>query len=86
MTKQLPNVCEEPEPVRRVWAQLREEIGINLLHFDRQRIYDVIAHELAEQQREWLRQQGYDLGCVCGSCSACLATEYIDLIDPEVKL
>ncbi|MFH9977918.1 hypothetical protein ACH4ND_01395 [Streptomyces sp. NPDC017179] len=45
-----------------------------------------ILREAAEQQRAFLRHQGYDLDCVCDSCSACLATEYIDLIDPEVKL
>lgn len=42
------------------------------------------AHQLAEKQRAHLRHQGYDTSCVCESCSACLATEYIDLIDPEV--
>ncbi|TXS35081.1 hypothetical protein [Streptomyces sp. t39] len=43
------------------------------------------AHELAEKQREHLRRQGYELDCICDGCSACLATEYIDLIDPEVS-
>lgn len=43
------------------------------------------AHELAEQQRAHLKDQGYDTDCVCEACSACLAQEYIDLIDPEVK-
>lgn len=41
------------------------------------------AHELAERQRAWLRSQGYDTDCACEGCSACLAREYIDLIDPE---
>jgi hypothetical protein len=43
-----------------------------------------VAHELAEKQRDWLRSEGYDLDCVCTVCSACLAKEYIGLIDPEV--
>lgn len=38
--------------------------------------------EAAEQQRAHLRSQGYDLDCVCEGCTACLAREYIDLIDP----
>lgn len=46
---------------------------------------DVYAHKLAEQQRAWLRFQGYDTSCVCGGCPCCLATEYIDLIDPKVQ-
>ncbi|GHF07950.1 hypothetical protein GCM10014715_74820 [Streptomyces spiralis] len=49
------------------------------------RILDRHAHELAEQQRAHLLQQGYDLDCVCGGCSACLARDYIDLIDPEAQ-
>ena len=48
-------------------------------------IKDVLAHRLAEQQRDHLRSQGYDLDCVCGDCSCCIAREYIDLIDPEVQ-
>jgi len=48
-------------------------------------IKDVLAHRLAEQQRDHLRSQGYDLGCVCGDCSCCIAREYIDLIDPEAR-
>ncbi|MFD4315051.1 hypothetical protein [Streptomyces sp. NPDC058548] len=42
------------------------------------------ARELAQQQRAHLRSQGYDVDCVCGGCSACLAQESIDLIDPAV--
>lgn len=41
------------------------------------------AHELAEKQRQRLADEGYELGCVCGGCSCCLATEFIDLIDPK---
>jgi len=48
-------------------------------------VKDVLAHRLAEQQRDHLRSQGYDLGCVCGSCSSCIAREYIDIIDPEAQ-
>ena len=48
-------------------------------------VKDAQAHQLAEQQRGWLRSQGYDTSCICESCSACLAREYIDLIDPEVQ-
>lgn len=81
MPKKPPNVCEEPEPVRRAWTTLRDEHGINLFHADRQIVFDVIAHELAEQQRKYLRSQGYGLECVCDGCSACIARDYIDLID-----
>lgn len=51
MSKLLPNVCEEPEPVRRAWKKIRTELGVNLLHHDRQRVFDIVAHELAEQIR-----------------------------------
>lgn len=47
-------------------------------------IKDVLAHRLAEQQRDHLRSQGYDLTCACGDCACCIARESIDLIDPEV--
>jgi hypothetical protein len=85
VSKPPPNVCEEPEPVRRVWAQIRQEIGINLLHYDRQRIYDVIAHELAEQQRKHFipRPPGKTADYVRGLDDGLDAAA--DLIDPEVK-
>jgi hypothetical protein len=51
MTRKPPNVCEEPEPVRRAWTKLREQHGLNLFHADRQIVFDAIAHELAEQIR-----------------------------------
>lgn len=49
--KQLPDVCTEPEPVSRAWAILRKELGFYLLHDQRQRVYDVIAHEVAQEIR-----------------------------------
>lgn len=45
----LRDVCSEPEPVARVWKILREELGFYLLHDQRQRVYDVIAHDIAAQ-------------------------------------
>lgn len=48
-------------------------------------VKDVLAHRLAEQQRDHLRSHGYDLGCVCGSCTCCVVKEFIDLIDPEAQ-
>lgn len=51
MPKKLRDVCHEPEPVARVWAILREELGFYLLHDQRQRVYDVIAHDVADQIR-----------------------------------
>ncbi|MGY1498576.1 hypothetical protein ACW4TU_18585 [Streptomyces sp. QTS52] len=48
-------------------------------------VKDVLAHRLAEQQRDHLRSHGYDLDCVCGGCTCCLAKEFIDLIDPEAR-
>ena len=51
MTKRLPNVCEEPEPVSRAWAILRKELGFYPLHDHRQLVYDVIAHEVAQEIR-----------------------------------
>lgn len=44
---------------------------------------DVYTHKLAEQQRAWLRSQGYDTDCICETCAACLARDHIDLIDPR---
>lgn len=46
-------------------------------------VKDVLAHRLAEQQRDHLRSHGYPLDCTCGSCTCCVAKELIDLIDPE---
>ncbi|MFG3509669.1 hypothetical protein ACGF5F_29675 [Streptomyces sp. NPDC047821] len=43
------------------------------------------AHELAEKQRQHLRDDGYEPDCICEECSACLASEYINLIDPEAR-
>lgn len=40
------------------------------------------AHEYAEQQRNHLRVEGYDLNCVCGGCTVCIVRPYIDLVDP----
>jgi len=51
MTRKLPNVCEEPEPVSRAWAILREELGFYPLHDHRQLVYDVIAREVAREIR-----------------------------------
>lgn len=48
-----------------------------------QQALDEHARELAEKQRQRLADEGYELGCVCGGCSCCLATEFIDLIDPK---
>jgi DNA-binding transcriptional regulator YhcF (GntR family) len=41
------------------------------------------ARKIAHRQREMLREQGYGLDCVCEGCSACLALEYINRIDPD---
>lgn len=53
---------------------------------------DAFAHELAEKQRAKLIADGYgpseetgDGYCPCGSCSWCLAQDYIDLIDPKAR-
>lgn len=51
MPRKLRDVCHEPEPVARVWKILREELGFYLLHDQRQRVYDVIAHDIADQIR-----------------------------------
>ena len=52
MTKKpLRDVCHEPESVSRAWAILRKELGFLLLHDQRQRVYDVIAHEVAQEIR-----------------------------------
>ncbi|MFC9465185.1 hypothetical protein [Streptomyces coelicoflavus] len=75
MSKPLPNVCEEPEPVRRAWVKIREELGINVLHHDRQRVFDIVAHELAELLREQ---------CDCGEVGTCRCP-CADLIDPEAQ-
>lgn len=51
MTRKLPDVCQEPEPVSRAWAILRKELGFYLLHDQRQLVYDVIAREAAREIR-----------------------------------
>ena len=51
MPRKLRDVCQEPEPVARVWAILRNELGFYLLHDQRQLVYDVIAHDIAQQIR-----------------------------------
>lgn len=48
-------------------------------------VKDVLAHRLAEQQRDHLRSHGYDPDCGCGDCPCCLATGLIHLIDPEAR-
>lgn len=62
-----------------------DERGEQLIDGHQSAIKDVLAHRLAEQQRDHLRSQGYDLACVCGGCACCVARECIDLIDPEVR-
>lgn len=79
MTKKLPNVCEEPEPVRRAWTKLRDQHGINLLHADRQIVFDTIAHELAEV----IRNRDYDPGAVEPVHLTIQADA--DLIEPEAQ-
>lgn len=56
-------------------------------------LLDEHAHQLAEKQRAKLIADGYgpldeddDGICPCGSCSWCLAQDYIDLIDPEAVI
>lgn len=49
--RKLPNVTDEPEERRRVWAAVHEESGVRLLYVDRQFIWNAIAHELAEKIR-----------------------------------
>ncbi|MGA5208995.1 hypothetical protein ACPCSB_04715 [Streptomyces pseudogriseolus] len=80
MSKRPPNVLEEPEPVRRAWAKIRAELGINVLHHDRQRVFDIVAHEIAEQIRQVVKD------CPWGPCQACeIRLGDADLIDPEVQ-
>lgn len=85
MSKRLPNVCEEPEPVRRVWRQIREEMGINVLHHDRQRVFDIVAHELAEQQRKWAKKRHESDLPRIPYAGYLGALDAADLIDPEVQ-
>lgn len=48
-----------------------------------QRLFDEHARQLAEKQLAWLRSQDYDTDCACNGCSACLARDFIDLINPR---
>lgn len=66
------------------WPDRHKERISPKVRADAEELYEIVAHALAEEQREYLRNQGYDTTCVCGSCSACLSAEYIDLIDPKV--
>ncbi|MCY0957675.1 hypothetical protein [Streptomyces sp. H27-H5] len=43
------------------------------------------ARELAAQQRAHLLSEGYGFDCACDGCSACLARDFIDLIDPAAN-
>lgn len=74
-----PCVCHEPEPVARAWAKIRAELNIYVLHHDRQRVFDIVAHECAEMIRnsEQLRDETDDH---MGDCNMAA-----DLIDPEVQ-
>lgn len=63
-------------------ARVHERVA-ELVDAHQTAVKDVLAHRLAEQQRDHLRRHGYDLDCVCGGCTCCLAREFIDLIDPE---
>lgn len=82
MTHQPPCVCHEPEPVARVWDILREELNLYLLHADRQRVYDVFAHEFAEQIRAaWTAHDPKKPGNV----TMLSALNAADLIDPETQ-
>ena len=78
------NVCEEPEPVSRAWAKIREELGIYVLHHDRQRVFDIVAHELAEQQRDYAEQEwpGDEQPSVVRRA---VAGHLADRIDPEAQ-
>lgn len=40
-------------------------------------------HAQAERQRQWLLDDGYLPDCVCGGCGYCIATEFINRIDPD---
>ncbi|MCZ4513500.1 hypothetical protein O3Q52_36215 [Streptomyces sp. ActVer] len=82
--KKLPNVCEEPEPVSRAWAILREELGFLLLHDQRQRVYDVIAHEVAEEIRRE-RDEADVPGSPVTPNMVRGMTLAADLADPEVQ-
>lgn len=71
-------------------ALLRERTGVDacaevLLDYHEDTLHRVLAHQLAEQQRDRLRSEGHDLACICGSCPGCLTTKCINLIDPEVQ-
>lgn len=85
--KQLPDVCHEPEPVTRAWAILRKELGFLLLHDQRQRVYDVIAHEVAQEQRRHFGVGDTPVRAHCDpDCDFCQGvTSAADFADPEVK-
>ncbi len=82
-------VCHEPEPVARAWQKIRDELSINVLHHDRQRVFDIVAHELAEQIREDTRASLTRVtasnGADWGRTWAQGRERAADLIDPEVK-
>ncbi|MET9098320.1 hypothetical protein [Streptomyces antibioticus] len=74
-----PCVCHEPEPVARAWEKIRAELHIYVLHHDRQRVFDIVAHELAEQIRTHADSDDLDYYSPQG------LREAADLIDPEVQ-
>lgn len=62
-------------------AEALYELGLS--RTDAQAFTDWHAHYLAERQRAWLKFQGYTDDCPCEGCSACLARDFIDLINPR---
>ncbi|MFC9341426.1 hypothetical protein ACFT0G_25355 [Streptomyces sp. NPDC057020] len=65
-------------------ADVYEDAGARALQARQLAVELLTKHAtgLAQQQRAELCSQGYGEDCPCGGCSACLAREVIDLIDP----
>lgn len=56
--RKIPNVTDEPEEQKRVWRAVEEACNFSVFQADRKIIWEAIAHELAEQQRAFLRSKG----------------------------
>lgn len=84
MARKLPDVLDEPDDRKRVWAAVQEAVGFRVFYVDRQVIWDAIAHELAEQIRRE-RDAANIPGSPLTSEAVRGMSHAADLIDPEAQ-
>lgn len=88
MPRKRPDVLDEPEDRKRLWAAVEKEINFRVFYMDRQFIWDAIAHALAEQQRTHFGVGGAPaVRAHCDpDCDFCQGvSSAADLIDPKAE-